>query len=111
MLCVPADVRRLVRVAAALLCACVLAAPTVARAQAGTAGAVSGVILDPDGRATATAAVMGRNESPDAPQPTTPEGSGHFRVAGLAPGLYTIEGAVPASAIIRRNGVPATAGR
>ena len=83
------------------------AVPVHAQSQAGAA-TVAGVVLDPDGKVIVGAALVIRNEVTGDVRTTTTGASGHFSVAGLQPGLYTIEVAVPGFDIVRRNAVPAT---
>jgi iron complex outermembrane receptor protein len=89
-----------------------VAAPSLAQAQStpGTA-ALAGVVLDPDAKAVVEAAVIVRNEETGAIRTATTDGAGHFSVAGLMPGRYTVEVAVPGFDIVRRSGVQLTTDR
>jgi iron complex outermembrane receptor protein len=112
MLCVSIDVRPTLRIVlTGALCVCLLAVPILARAQTATAATLSGVVLDPDGKAIVNAPVMLRNESTGAFQSTTTDGMGAFSLAGLQPGVYTVEVAVPGFSIVRQNGVSVAAGQ
>ena len=96
--------RWLVLAAAVLL----LVAPVAALAQGPTSAAMSGVVLDPDGKAVVDAAVIVRNETSGEIRTLTTDNTGHFRAAGLRPGPYTVEVAVPGFDLLRKNGIEVT---
>jgi iron complex outermembrane receptor protein len=88
------------------------AAPRAAFAQSGAASAaLGGVVLDPDGKVIANAAIIVHRESTAETRTTTTDGRGQFSVSPLEPGAYTIEVAVPGFEIVRRTGVQVIAGR
>jgi outer membrane receptor protein involved in Fe transport len=61
-----------------------------AAAQSQTAGAISGVVKDPNGAVVPNAAVTVRNEQTNAEQSATTDDEGRFRVPQLQPGNYTV---------------------
>src|ERR1043165_2829295 len=101
--------RAVAALAAAGVCALMLAAPAAARAQA--TAALTGVVLDPDAKVVVNGAVIVRNESTNEIRTAATDGVGHFAVTGLAPGLYTVEVAAPGFEIVRRAGVQAATGQ
>ena len=90
---------------------CVLVAAGAVRLQAQAGAAINGKVLDPDTRVVVSATIIVRNESTNEIRTSATDAAGHFSVAGLMPGLYTIEVAVPGFEIIRRTGVRADAGK
>jgi iron complex outermembrane recepter protein len=86
-----------------------LAAAGRLQAQTGAA-ALSGKVLDPDAKVVVGAAVIVRNEATNEIRTTVTDAVGHFSIAGLTPGLYTVEVAVPGFEIVRRNGLQAATG-
>jgi iron complex outermembrane receptor protein len=92
-------------------CITVLYYPVSARAGAQSgAASVSGAVLDPDGKVVVGAAIVARNEGTGEIRTTVTDASGHFSVAGLLSGVYTLEVAVPGFDIVRRNGISVTSG-
>jgi iron complex outermembrane receptor protein len=74
------------------------------QAQSGTGAAtLTGVVLDPDGKVVANAAVVVRNESNGEVHTTTTNASGRFSVDGLAAGVYGVEVATTGFATSRRE--------
>lgn len=88
-----------------LLCA---AGQVPLRAQ--ETAAIAGTVIDPQRTAVASAAVAVRNEASGAVQNTTTDDQGHFSVAGLPMGTYTIEVSSPGFAKATRTGVQLGAG-
>ncbi|HUK33101.1 MAG TPA: TonB-dependent receptor, partial [Vicinamibacterales bacterium] len=89
----------------------VLVWSTAAFAQAASGAAtLSGKVLDPESKVVVNAAVIVRNEATNDIRTTSTDAVGHFSMTGLAPGLYTIEVAVPGFEIVRRAGVRAQEG-
>jgi iron complex outermembrane receptor protein len=88
-----------------------LAWPAAGFAQARGSSTIGGNVLDPEAKAVVEAAVLVRNEATGEMRTTTTDGRGHFAVADLASGSYTIEIAVPGFEIVRRTGVQVTSGR
>jgi iron complex outermembrane receptor protein len=87
-----------------------LAVPAMVGAQnPSPAATLAGVVLDPDAKAVADAAIVIRNEDTAAIRTIATDGAGRFSAAGLPAGLYTIEVAVAGFEIVRRNAVPVTA--
>ena len=80
------------------------------RAQSAGAAVLNGVVLDPDGKVVVNATVLVRNDASGSLQTTVTDGSGHFSVADLQPGAYTIEVAVPGFDLVR-NAVQVSSGR
>jgi iron complex outermembrane receptor protein len=79
-------------------------------AQAG-AGTIAGAVVDPDGKAVVSAAVVIRNETSGEMRTASTDGSGRFAVSGLAAAPYAIEVFVPGFDTIRRNSVQLTGDR
>src|SRR6476646_734581 len=100
--------RELKRSGFALIC-CVLVWATAALAQSAPRGTatLSGKVLDPDSKVVANAAVLIRNEATNEIRTTATDATGHFSIAGVAAGTYTIEVAVPGFEIVRRPNVRA----
>jgi iron complex outermembrane receptor protein len=97
-----------------LVAVCLVGSAGAARLQAQPqpgSPVLTGSVLDPDGRAVSDAAVVLRNEMTGDIRTTATDGSGHFSVSGLRPGLYAIEVAVPGFEIVRRNAVQVTEGK
>lgn len=91
--------------------ASVLLHPRAAAAQPERGGAAfHGTVIDPDGKVVVGAALVIRNEATNDVRTTTSDGSGRFTAAGLQPGLYTIEVAVPGFALVQRSGIDVTTG-
>jgi iron complex outermembrane receptor protein len=100
---------RLVSVLALLLA---VPASSIATAQSKSASpTLAGVVLDPDAKAVVDAAIVIRNEATGTVRTTTSDRTGHFAVADLAAGPYTIEVAVPGFDIVRRSGLELSADR
>jgi iron complex outermembrane receptor protein len=93
----------------ALTCALLAAGTGRSFAQAGGAS-LSGKVLDPESKVVVSAAIIVRNEATNEMKTAATDSVGHFTVTGLAPGLYTIEVAVPGFEIVRRAGVRAAVG-
>ncbi len=92
------------------VCALVWANAALAQSTAGSSATLAGKVLDPESKVVANAAVIIRNEGTNEIRTTTTDGVGHFSVAGLPPGMYTIEVAVPGFEIVRRANVRASEG-
>ena len=94
------------------LAVCALLWATAVFAQAAPKGAatLSGKVLDPESKVVVNAAVIVRNETTNEIRTTTTDTVGRFSLSGLAPGMYTIEVAVPGFEIVRRSGVRASEG-
>jgi iron complex outermembrane receptor protein len=91
-----------------LLCLfiCFVTAPKI---QAQTA-AISGTVLDPDGKVVQSASVVVTNESTHAAQIVMTDAEGRFSAPALAAGLYTIDVTAAGFAAAHRTGVPAGTG-
>src|SRR5258706_11263478 len=88
------------------MCVIFLLGPSPAQAQSNqNAGALSGVVLDPEGKAVVNATVLVRNEASADLRTTMTDASGHFSVRDLLAGAYIIEVAVPGFDVVFRNGV------
>ena len=97
---------------AALMSAAVVMVPCVARAQqAPGVGEIAGSVMDPDAKAVVDAAVLVRGETTGEVHATATDGRGRFSVPGLAPGVYTVEVAVPGFDIVRQIMVRVDAGK
>jgi len=96
------------RVLAVAACALIVTGAVRLQAQAGAA--LGGTVLDPEAKVVVNATIIVRNEATNEIRTTATDASGHFSVAGLMPGLYTIEVAVPGFEIVRRNAVRAAGG-
>ena len=105
--CVPRAFRRLAM--AALVLVLIPAAARAVFAQGGTA--MSGSVLDPDGRPVVDAIVLVRNEGTQVVKATTTDGGGRFTSSDLQAGTYAVELAIPGFDIVRRNGVVVAAGQ
>ncbi len=82
------------------------------RAQAGDGMAtIEGTVRDPDAKVIVSAAVIARNEATGETRTTTTDATGHFAFAGVTPGLYALEVAVPGFEMVRRTGIRATPGK
>jgi iron complex outermembrane receptor protein len=81
--------------------------PSAAAAAAG--GHVTGSVVDPDGRVVVDATVLIRNEATNQTRTTTTDSSGRFSDNDFAPGIYTIEVAVPGFDLVRQSSVQVTA--
>jgi iron complex outermembrane receptor protein len=103
MLDVSSRWRRVTAIGMGLLIA---AAAVRVHGQAGAA--LGGKVFDPDAKVIVNATVIVRNEATNEVRTTATDGMGHFSVAGLTPGPYTVEVAVPGFEIIRRTGVQAS---
>src|SRR5262249_28505415 len=89
-----------------LLTGCVVMfQPSVAQAQTQSGGALAGTVLDPQGKVVVDGALVIRHESTGEVRTGTTDANGHFSAGGLAPGLYSLEVAVPGFDIVRRTGV------
>ena len=89
---------------AALLPLILIGPSAVAHAQA-SAAAITGAVLDPEGKAVVDAGIIVRNEATGDIRTTTTDGRGHFSVADLRGGLYTVEVGVPGFDIVRKAGL------
>ena len=105
--CVPRAFRGLAMAALVLLL--IPASARAVFAQSGTA--MSGSVLDPDGRAVVDAIVLVRNEATQVVKATTTDGDGRFTSSDLQAGTYAVELAIPGFDIVRRNGVVVAAGQ
>jgi iron complex outermembrane receptor protein len=101
--------RRILSVAALVLALLPLT-PARLLAQGAKTTAITGVVIDPDGKVVVDAVVMIRNEASADLRATTTDGAGRFAANDLAPGSYTLEIAVPGFDLLRRNGVQVAAG-
>jgi iron complex outermembrane recepter protein len=81
----------------------VLLLPSVGLAQANRG--LSGSVLDPDGKAVASAAVVVRNEATGATRTVVTDDHGAFALGDLAPATYAVEVLVPGFETVRRAGV------
>jgi iron complex outermembrane receptor protein len=84
--------------------------PSLAAAQQSVTASVSGNVLDPTGSAVKNATVVVTNESTSQVSKTT-DAQGHFSVAGLAPGSYTVEVSASGFAADTSNGLQVTPDR
>ena len=100
---------RVFRTLALAVCALLWATAALAQSAAGAAS-LSGKVLDPDSKVVVSAAVIVRNEATNEIRTTSTDAVGHFSIAGLPTGTYTIEVAVPGFEIVRRGGVRASEG-
>jgi len=75
------------------------------------AAAVSGVVLDPDGRAVADVVVMVRSDASGQVRTTQTNAAGRFSVTDLQPGSFAVEIAVPGFDLVRRSGLALAADR
>jgi iron complex outermembrane receptor protein len=81
-------------------------AQTSAATAAGpTTGALSGAVLDPEGKAVVNATVLIRNEATSELKTVMSDASGRFMVTGLPAGSYTVEVAVPGFDLVQRTAV------
>jgi iron complex outermembrane receptor protein len=85
------------------LLATLVALPATTLAQ--TQGAVTGTVLDPSGRTVAGAGIVVRNEATGDVRATATDNTGHFSVAGLAIGAYTVEVGAPGFDVVRKSGL------
>ncbi len=102
------NILRSLACASALGCALFLSSS--AFGQAGT-GALSGTVVDSAGAILPNAAVSVKNEATDQVYKMTSDSAGHFGVAGLPAGKYTVEAAALGFAATRKTGLPLTAGQ
>ena len=86
-----------------------MAGPVLLRAQQGTDATLTGTILDSQGNAVQNAAVSVKNESTAAIRQVTANAQGHFSVAGLSAGKYTVEVSAQGFALTSRTGLQLTA--
>ena len=86
-----------------------MAGPVLMRAQQGTDATLTGTILDSQGNAVQNAAVSVKNESTAAIRQVTANAQGHFSVAGLLAGKYSVEVSAPGFALTSRTGLQLTA--
>jgi iron complex outermembrane recepter protein len=103
------------RSAIAALCS-VLALPAVVlvaspRAYAQSSAALTGSVLDPRGVPLPGATIVIKNESNGATTKTTSDAQGHYSVATLAAGKYSIEVDAPGFNTAKRSGVVVAAGQ
>src|ERR1043165_6700444 len=74
-----------------LLLVCLLLTCSVAFGQAVSVSNVEGTVTDQTGAVVASAMVIVTNPATGAVRQATTDESGYYRVAGLAPGMYTIK--------------------
>jgi hypothetical protein len=89
----------------AALCAVLLVATPVARAQSTTDGAIGGTVYDSSGAALANATVVVRNNGTNIQQTVTTDVSGYYRVTKLQPASYTVSVEAPGFAPFRAEQV------
>jgi hypothetical protein len=83
--------------------------PLKAQSNAGDA-AVTGTVLDPDGKVIQNAAITLKSESTSLVRNFTTDAEGRFSTAGLSAGIYTIDVSSPGFATAHRTGLQLTAG-
>ena len=72
---------------------------------------IEGTVLDPDGKAIVSAAIVVRNALSGDVRATVSDASGHFVVDLLIVGSYEVEASAPGFAISRRSAVQISAGK
>jgi len=70
---------------------------------------IAGTILDQAGKPVGGASVTAKGESAALNRTATTDGEGHFSLAGLAAGTYTVESSAPGFALSTRRGVSVAA--
>src|ERR1035438_3542676 len=73
-------------------------------------GIISGTVVDQASKNILGASVTAKNETGVASKPAVTDTTGHFSIANLAPGNYTVETTDAGFARSTRLGVPVTAG-
>jgi iron complex outermembrane recepter protein len=86
-----------------------VSAPVLLHAQ--QSATLTGTVLDPKGNALSNAVVTVTNESSDAVRSATADAQGHFSVADMPAGKYTIEATAKGFAATERKGVMLSAGQ
>lgn len=92
----------------ALIAPLPLTVATAAHAQS-TVGSLTGTVLDPKGGALANASVTAHNETVGLSRHATADAQGHFTIANLPTGRYTVEATAPGFSITIRRGVQISA--
>lgn len=85
--------------------------PVPMQAQQGAEAIVAGSVLDPQGNAVQNATVAVKNESTGTVRRIAADAQGHFSVAGLPPGKYTVEASASGFAVTSRSGLQVAAGQ
>jgi iron complex outermembrane receptor protein len=88
---------------------CVLFGVLSAPLQAQSGGTIAGTVIDPAGKAVQGAGVTVKNDAGSVAGMATTDDSGHFSVAGLSAGTFTVETTSPGFALNTRLGVPVSA--
>lgn len=96
-----------------LFCVVQALSPDVALAkqQQGATGSINGNVLDSSGGAIGKATVAATNSSTNEVKKDMADAQGHFSVAGLAPGLYSVEISAPGFAAETRKDVQVSPGQ
>jgi len=81
-----------------------------AESEGGTA-TLTGIVLDPEGKSVPNAAVTVKSDSKGVVRTTTSDASGHFSVASLPEGAYTVDVGAPGFTTVRRREVQLSAGK
>lgn len=79
-------------------------------AQQGPNATLTGTVLDPQGNVVQNVTVTVANETTHGVHKIIADTQGHFAIAGLVPGTYTVELSAPGFAITSHSGIPLAAG-
>jgi iron complex outermembrane receptor protein len=108
--CVGRMSRRLI-VFSSLVLSLTVPVPALYAQSTTNAGAITGSVVDPDGRAIMAATVVVRNDANGQTQALSTDSTGKFSIPSLAAGSYTVEVSAPGMALERRAAVKVTAGQ